>query len=176
MRPRSVFQPGIPEAKCSLAVNDAAVMFYLELVAALARIRISARPELLDEVLALFVGRQSLEQVPLLRGDDVDHVFVQPLLVIAAERGFFRPAFLHFDGLGLLPVWGRRLLLIGRLGLILRSSIGFVLSISDLARQLEWGGSPKRTGTNKKETQGLKIVWCARCLLRRTDLTYTHRL
>ena len=64
-----------------VGVRDAPVVLFLELVFFGVGRGIAAQPELLDELLALFVGAQALERCPLLVGDDVGDVFVQPLLI-----------------------------------------------------------------------------------------------
>ena len=64
-----------------VGVSDAAVVLFLELVLDGIGRGIAAQPELLDELLALFVGLQPLEGLALFIGDDVDDVLVQPLLV-----------------------------------------------------------------------------------------------
>ena len=64
-----------------VGVGDAAVVLFLEFVFYGVGRGIAAQPELLDELLALFVGVQLLEGCALFVGDDVDDVFVQPLLV-----------------------------------------------------------------------------------------------
>ncbi len=55
-------------------------MLFLELVFDGVGRGIAAQPELLDELLALFVGVQLLEGLALFIRDDVDDVFVEPLL------------------------------------------------------------------------------------------------
>src|SRR6266581_2838783 len=81
MRPRSVFQPGMPEAKCSLA----AVMLFLKIVLRQIRIAAAPQPELLDELLALFVGIELKKGVALFGRDDVGDVLRQPLPVGAVQ-------------------------------------------------------------------------------------------
>ena len=68
-----------------VGVRDAAVVLFLELVFDGVRGGVAAQPELLDELLALFVGLQALEGRPLFIGDDVGDVFVQPLAVRSLE-------------------------------------------------------------------------------------------
>ena len=56
-------------------------MFFLEGIIGGIRIGIAPLPELLDKLFALFVGLQLYEGAPLLVSNNVDYVFVQPLLV-----------------------------------------------------------------------------------------------
>src|ERR1035438_561416 len=62
-----------------VGVGDAAVMFFLERRAAL-------NPELLDELLALLVGGESLERGALLVGDDVGHILGEPFPIGGGHR------------------------------------------------------------------------------------------
>src|SRR5258706_579584 len=68
-----------------VGVGDAAIVLFAELVLFRIRRRIAAQPELLDELLALFVGGQPAERFPLFVADDVDDLFVQPLLIRSLE-------------------------------------------------------------------------------------------
>ena len=74
-----------------VGVGDAAVVLFLELVLDGIGRGVAAQPELLDELLALFVGLQPLEGRALFIGDDVGDVLVQPLAVgslqLLAELG-----------------------------------------------------------------------------------------
>ena len=72
---------GNARGEALVGVGDAAVVLFLELVLGGVRRGVAAQPELLDELLALFVRLQALEGVPLLVGDDVGDVLVQPLAV-----------------------------------------------------------------------------------------------
>ncbi len=56
-------------------------MLFLEFVLFGVGSGVAAQPELLDEVLPLFVGVQLLEGLAFLVGDDIGDVFIQPLLV-----------------------------------------------------------------------------------------------
>ena len=86
-----------------VGVGDAAVVLFLELVFDGVRRGVAAQPELLDELLALVVGLQVLEGGPLLVGDDVGHVLVEPLAVgrlqLLFELGFLRFFCLSVSGL-----------------------------------------------------------------------------
>ena len=62
-----------------VGVSDPLVMFFAIFVLVGVRIGIAAQPELLDELLALFVGGELLESRPLLVRDDVGDVLVEPL-------------------------------------------------------------------------------------------------
>jgi hypothetical protein len=66
-------------------VSDAAVVFFFEFVLNGVGSGIAALPESFDEAVALFVIRELLEGGAFLIGDDVSDVFVQPLLVAAAD-------------------------------------------------------------------------------------------
>src|ERR1700722_6584798 len=66
-------------------VGDAAVMLFFEGVFGGIRVGIAALPKLLDELLAFFVGLKVEEGATLFRGDDVNDVLVQPLLVLGVE-------------------------------------------------------------------------------------------
>ncbi len=87
-----------------VGVGDAAVVLFFELVLDGIRGGIAAQPELLDELLALFVGLQPFEGGALFIGDDVGHVFVQPLAIggleLLAELRFALLAFLFGQRLG----------------------------------------------------------------------------
>jgi hypothetical protein len=76
-----------------VGVGDAPVVLFLELVLDGIRRGIAAQPELLDELLALFVGLQALESGALLVGDDVGDVLVQPsgAALPPAQVLFFSP-------------------------------------------------------------------------------------
>src|ERR1043165_8423429 len=64
-----------------IGVGDAAVVLFLELVFHRVRGGVAAQPEVLDELLALFIGLQPLEGGALFIGDDVRDVLVEPLAV-----------------------------------------------------------------------------------------------
>jgi hypothetical protein len=68
-----------------VGVGDAPVVLFFKLVFLRIRRRIAPQPELLDELLALLVGRKAPERRALFVGDDVEHVLVQPLFVRAFQ-------------------------------------------------------------------------------------------
>ena len=68
-----------------VSVSDAAVMLFFKGVLGGIGIRIAARPESLDELLALFIGGKMKEGAALFRSDDIDDVFVQPLLILRIQ-------------------------------------------------------------------------------------------
>ncbi len=68
-----------------VGVGDALVVLFLIFVLFGVRSGVAALPEGFDEVVALFVVRELLEGGALFVGDDVDDVFVQPLLVGLAD-------------------------------------------------------------------------------------------
>ena len=64
-----------------VGVGNAAVVLFLKCVFGRIGIGIAPLPERLDKLLPFLVGGQMQEGVALFGRDDVDHVFVQPLLV-----------------------------------------------------------------------------------------------
>ena len=64
-----------------VGVGDAAVVFFLVFVLRRVGRGIAAQPELLDELVALFVVGELLKGRHFFRSDDVSDVLVQPLLV-----------------------------------------------------------------------------------------------
>ena len=68
--------------KVLVGIGDAAVVLFAEFVFRRVGIGIAAQPELLDEGFALLVVAQVLERLPLLVGDDVGDVLVEPRLVM----------------------------------------------------------------------------------------------
>ena len=64
-----------------VGVSDAAVIFLFELVLRTARAGVPPLPESLDELLALFIGRELFEGRPLFVRYDVGDFFGDPLLV-----------------------------------------------------------------------------------------------
>ena len=68
-----------------VGIGDAAIVLFFKIVVGQIRIRAAAQPELLDELFALFVGRELQEGLTLFRRNNVDDVFVQPLLVRSVE-------------------------------------------------------------------------------------------
>ena len=75
----------MPAPKVLVRVGDAAIVLFLEFVLWRVRSGIATQPELLDELVTLFVVGQLLERRELFRRDDLAHVFVQPLLVGGAQ-------------------------------------------------------------------------------------------
>ena len=69
-----------------IGVGDALVVLVFVFVLDGIRRGVAAQPELLDEIVALFVVAEALEGIALFIGDDVDDVFVQPLLVDLAAN------------------------------------------------------------------------------------------
>ena len=70
-----------------VGVSDALVIFLAILVFVGVGIGIAAAPKLLDKALALIVGLELLEGLPLLIGDDVSDVLFQPILVSLIQLG-----------------------------------------------------------------------------------------
>ena len=68
-----------------VGVSDPAVVLFLEGVFRRIRIGIAPLPEGLDELLALFVGREVQEGVALFGSDDVHHILIEPVLVLRLE-------------------------------------------------------------------------------------------
>ena len=56
-------------------------MLFLELVLGGIGSRVASQPELLDELLSLFIGGEPFPGLALLVGDDVHHVLVEPFFV-----------------------------------------------------------------------------------------------
>src|SRR5689334_6143396 len=79
------FPSGNARSVALVGIRDASVVLFLELVFYGVRSRVAAQPELFDELLALLVGVQPVEGRSFLIGDDVNDVFVQPLLVRRLE-------------------------------------------------------------------------------------------
>ena len=73
------FPTRLSRGETLVRVGNTAVMLFLELVLDRIRRRITPEPELLDELLTLFIRFQSLESSFLLVGDDVRDIFIQPL-------------------------------------------------------------------------------------------------
>src|SRR3972149_7839136 len=67
--------------KMLVGVSDAAIVFFLVVIGEGFRIGVAAQPELLDELLALFIILEASEDLPLLIGDDVADIVAQPLPV-----------------------------------------------------------------------------------------------
>ena len=68
-----------------VGIGDAAVVLFFELVLFRIGRGIAAQPELLDELVALFVVGELGEGGALFIGDDVAHVLVEPFLVGLAD-------------------------------------------------------------------------------------------
>src|SRR6202011_922249 len=64
-----------------IRVRNPSIMFLFELVVRQVWVSAAAQPELLDELFPLLVSSQLPERVALFRRNNVDHVFVQPLLI-----------------------------------------------------------------------------------------------
>src|SRR5467141_1310013 len=64
-----------------IGVRYAAIMLFLEIVVREIGIGAAAQPKLLDELLAFFVGIKLQEGLPLFWRNNIDDVFVEPLLV-----------------------------------------------------------------------------------------------
>src|SRR5947208_4034684 len=73
------FPTWLSRGETLVRVGNTAVMFFLEFVLDGIRRRITPEPELLDELLTLFIRFQCLERRFLLVGDDVRDIFIQPL-------------------------------------------------------------------------------------------------
>ena len=70
-----------------VGVGNTRVVLIAELVLGRLGIRVPAQPELLDELVALFIVSEALECFRFFVGDDPANVLVQPLLVFAAKLG-----------------------------------------------------------------------------------------
>ena len=80
--------PALPEgvpAQVLVGVFDPGVVLVPELVRRRGRVRIAFFPEHLDEAGPLLEGLEAEEDVLLPIGDDVDHVFLEPLAVVLAQ-------------------------------------------------------------------------------------------
>src|SRR2546426_725446 len=101
------FPVGLPTGNAGgealVGVGDAAVVLFLEFVFNRVRGGIAAQPELLDELLALFIIGQAQKGAALFVGEDVTDFFVQPLFVLGIE--FLQQALFALLALfiGLLP-------------------------------------------------------------------------
>src|SRR5207245_566609 len=71
-------------------VRDAPIMLFLKFVLQRVGRGIAAQPELLDEIVALFVVRELLEGVALFIGDDPAHILIEPFLIGLAQLGLER--------------------------------------------------------------------------------------
>ncbi len=89
-----------------VCVGDTPVMLFLKIVVGKVGIAAAPQPELLDKLLAFFVRIELEKGVPLFRRNDVDDVFIQPLLVLVVE--FFK-SFARFLLLLLLLLFAERL-------------------------------------------------------------------
>src|SRR5258705_11413417 len=72
---------GNSRCKVLISIGDATIVFFFEIVVGKIGIIAAAKPKLLDELLALFIGVELQESTPLFRGNYVDHILVEPLLV-----------------------------------------------------------------------------------------------
>ena len=75
---------GVP-AQVLVRVLDPGVVLVLELVRRSRRVRIAFLPEDLNEAGPLLEGLETEEDVLLPVGDDVDHLFLEPLAVVLAQ-------------------------------------------------------------------------------------------
>src|SRR5271166_2924828 len=66
-------------------IGDPAIMLFLEGILRGFGVRISATPEILDELLALFIVSELKECIAFFLGDDVGGVFIEPLTIGTAE-------------------------------------------------------------------------------------------
>ena len=84
-----------------VGVGDAAVVFFFEGVGRSVRIGIVVNPDDFDELLAFFVGAETLEGGAFFGGDDVDQVFVDEVSEAVTEFvfGFLDLFFVLFFGL-----------------------------------------------------------------------------
>ena len=76
--------------KMLVRIRDARVVLFAVLILRRVRIRIPPQPEVLDELVPLFVVAQALERLQLLVGDDPANVLVDPLLVLAMQLALQR--------------------------------------------------------------------------------------
>ena len=84
-----------------IGIRDAAVVFFPERIFAQVGIGISILPKDFDELLAFFVGAETLEGGTFFGGDDVDQVFVDEVSEAVTEFvfGFLDLFFVLFFGL-----------------------------------------------------------------------------
>src|SRR5882762_3067406 len=75
------FPAGNSRCKVLIGISDATVVFLFEIVVGKIGIIATAKPKLLNELLALFIGVELQESAPLLGRNDVDHILVKPLLI-----------------------------------------------------------------------------------------------
>jgi len=94
------FPAGDAGGKMFVGVGDAAIVLFLEIVDGGVGIGIVVSPDDFDELLAFFVGAETLEGGTLFGGDDVDQVFVDDVLKAVAEFvfGFLDLSFVLFFG------------------------------------------------------------------------------
>src|SRR3981189_421542 len=91
-----------------VGVGNAAVVLFFEIILRQIGVAAAPEPELLDELLALFVGIQLEESVALFRRDDIGDVLAEPLPVGAVQL-LEGPLHLLFRVLGqLLCCWSSR--------------------------------------------------------------------
>src|SRR5262249_25368995 len=79
-------------ARCEVLVGirDAAIVLFFVFVLYRVRSRVAAKPELLNELVALLVVGELLERLALFVGDNPPHVLVLPLLVRSAQLRLHR--------------------------------------------------------------------------------------
>src|SRR6202162_1984111 len=104
---------GDARSEVLVGISDAAVVLFLEFILDGVGSGVAAQPELLDELLALLVGAELEEGLPLFVGDDVQDVFLEPLLIRGVQLFEKLPVAL----LLLLRDRHRPLALLSRLGL-----------------------------------------------------------
>src|SRR5581483_315707 len=154
-----------------VGIRDAAIVLFFKLVLFGVGGWIAAQPELLDEVLAFFIGVQVRKSFAFLVGDDVGDVLVKPLLVgrfqLFAELFFLFPPLLLRHGLR------------HRLALIAQGGIGFLFAVvrpADDARQTKrrnatWNKQKPRfhRHTNRSDS----ILWPMRKQRQGRDVPHT---
>src|SRR6266850_6285132 len=79
--PAISFPTGNSRSVMLIGIGDATIVFLFEIVVGKIGIIAAAKPKLLDELLALFIGVELQESTPLFRRNYVDHILVEPLLV-----------------------------------------------------------------------------------------------
>src|SRR5579859_5098083 len=88
-----------------IGIGNAAIVLFFEVVFRKIGIAAAPLPELLDELLALFIGVQLQESLTFFRGNNVNHVLVEPLLVRSVQ---FLERLLHLSFLFFAELLGSR--------------------------------------------------------------------
>src|SRR5271165_1692904 len=127
-----------------VGVCDATVVLFFKVVIREVGITAPPKPELLDSLLALFVGIKLKEGFPLLWRNDIDDVLIQPLLVLAVEL-FQRLACFGFLSFSLLFVERLR-----------RRRIRRILGLRSLLSWYPWNKDGKRECSSN---QGTNYPW-----------------